>query len=238
MTEKEPGIDFTDPLFRRRLSMVSRMTIRVLHDLMPLPRNTKIYFVSFRGELSRQLKINKTLIVEGDIKPADFSLSVFNAPPALASMAFGLSTGYSAVYPGENNFRFALLGAAACLHSPRPPFPAESSENGAAASGAVCDAAFTTASDVVSTATPGAAEGAPLALVYADEEIPGEYLALMQDPPPALALAILLCSRSAQSGVPLPGIPLPADCNSPEELLQALGAGMVPETNGNTGVPG
>jgi hypothetical protein len=90
------------------------MTIRVLHDLAP-PAETKIYFVSFRGESERQFGINKMLIEDGDILPAAFSLSVFNAPPALASMALNLSAGYSAVYPGENNFSAALLGAAAAL---------------------------------------------------------------------------------------------------------------------------
>jgi hypothetical protein len=112
--DEEPNIDFTDPRFRRRLSMISRMTIRVLHDLAA-PAETKLYFVSFRGESERQFSINKMLIEEGNILPAAFSLSVFNAPPALASMALNLSAGYSAVYPGENKFSSALLGAAASL---------------------------------------------------------------------------------------------------------------------------
>jgi hypothetical protein len=113
--EPEPDINFTDPRFRRRLSMISRMTIRVLHDIMPLPPEAKVFFVSFRGEVNQQFRINKMLITDGDILPAAFSLSVFNAPPALASMALQLTAGYTAVYPAEENFHSALSAAAASL---------------------------------------------------------------------------------------------------------------------------
>jgi len=112
---KGPELSFVDPMFRRRLSQVSRMTIQVAHDLMPLMDDTKILFLSFRGELSRQFQINKMLIEEQTLSPAVFSLSVFNAPAALASMALGLKGGYSAIYPGENSFFTGLKAATAEL---------------------------------------------------------------------------------------------------------------------------
>jgi len=93
------------------------MTIQVVHDLLPLGENTKIFFFSFRGELSRQYQINKMVIEEGALSPAYFSLSVFNAPVALASMAFGLKGGYSAHYPGKNSFTAGILSAEAALLS-------------------------------------------------------------------------------------------------------------------------
>jgi len=77
---QSPDIGFTDPMFRRRLSQISKMTIRVVHDLLPAGENAKILFVSFRGELSRQYQINRMLIEDNAILPAAFSLSVFNAP--------------------------------------------------------------------------------------------------------------------------------------------------------------
>ena len=100
---ESPDISFTDPMFRRRLSQISKMTIQVVHDLLPVAEDTKIIFLSFRGELSKQYKINEKLIKDNSIMPAAFSLSVFNAPPALASIAFGLKGGYTAVFPGENS---------------------------------------------------------------------------------------------------------------------------------------
>jgi hypothetical protein len=113
---KGPEISFTDSMFRRRLSQISKMTIQVVHDLMPLGEDIKMFFLSFRGELSRQYQINKMLIEEKALSPAAFSLSVFNAPVALASIALGLKGGYSALYPGHNSFTSGLKAAEAALH--------------------------------------------------------------------------------------------------------------------------
>lgn len=110
-----PDISFTDPMFRRRLSQISKMTIQVVHDILPIENETKIVFTSFRGEVSRQYSINKMVIEDNDVKPAAFSLSVFNAPAALASMALGLKGGYSAIYPGNNSFATGLIAAQAAL---------------------------------------------------------------------------------------------------------------------------
>jgi hypothetical protein len=91
------------------------MTIQVVHDLLPLGEDTKMIFLSFRGELLRQYKIDKMLIEDKSIMPSDFSFSVFNAPAALASIAFGLKGGYSALYPGGNSFATGLAAAEAAL---------------------------------------------------------------------------------------------------------------------------
>jgi len=112
-----PAIAFTDSLFRRRLSQISKMTVQVVHDLLPVGENTKMLFVSFRGELSRQFQVNKMLIEEKSLMPAAFSFSVFNAPAALASIALGLKGGYSALYPGNNSFTAGLAAAEASFVS-------------------------------------------------------------------------------------------------------------------------
>jgi len=115
LDSKGPELAFTEPMFRRRLSQISKMTIQVVHDLMPITNDIKIMFASFRGELSRQYQINKMLIEDKTLSPAVFSLSVFNAPAALATMAFGLKGGYSAIYINENSFSSALKAANAAL---------------------------------------------------------------------------------------------------------------------------
>ncbi|MDR2942127.1 MAG: beta-ketoacyl synthase chain length factor [Treponema sp.] len=112
-----PAISFTDSLFRRRLSQISKMTVQVVHGILPVKDDTKMLFVSFRGELSRQYQINKMLIEEKSLMPAAFSLSVFNAPPALASIALGLKGGYSALYPGNNSFDEAFAMGLASAES-------------------------------------------------------------------------------------------------------------------------
>jgi len=110
-----PDISYTDSMFRRRLSQISKMTVQVVHDLLPLDENTKMFFLSFRGEISKQLKINKMVLEEKSLTPAVFSLSVFNTPVALASIAFGLKGGYSALYPGNNSLSSGLAAVKAAL---------------------------------------------------------------------------------------------------------------------------
>jgi hypothetical protein len=112
---ESPEIAFTDPMFRRRLSQISKMTIQVVHDLLPAGEDTKIFFLSFRGEIAKQFKINKMVIEDNSLMPAAFSTSVFNAPVALASIAFALKGGYCAIYPGNGSFVAALDLAAAQL---------------------------------------------------------------------------------------------------------------------------
>ena len=111
-----PKLEYTDPLFRRRLSQVSKMTVHVIHDFSEkygLDKDTKVIFVSFQGEIAREFSINRGIIEEKTILPAGFSLSVFNTPVALATIAFGLTGGYSAVYPSKGDFSSALKTAVA-----------------------------------------------------------------------------------------------------------------------------
>ena len=130
ISDENPSLDFSDTeklaltlkdftLFKRRLSQITRMTIRVLYDLMPFDKATKIVFVSFRGEINQQFKINRSLINDGELSPAAFSLSVFNAPPAIASIALGLNGGYTAVYPLKERFDTGFQAATAPLLSGR-----------------------------------------------------------------------------------------------------------------------
>ena len=111
-----PKLEWTEPIFRRRLSQLTKMTIQVVHDLFSdgtLDKNTKLVFLSFRGELEREFKVNKTLIEEESILPAAFSLSVFNAAIAQATIALGLKGGYTCVFPSGADFASGVLSAAA-----------------------------------------------------------------------------------------------------------------------------
>ncbi|MDR1625203.1 MAG: beta-ketoacyl synthase chain length factor [Spirochaetia bacterium] len=118
-TQESPELEFTEPLFRRRLSQLSRMTIKVIHDLLPIPEDCPIVFLSFRGEIAQQLKINKMLIEQNALLPAAFSLSVFNAPIALAAIALNLTAGYTAIFPSARCFYTGFQIAAAPIISER-----------------------------------------------------------------------------------------------------------------------
>lgn len=115
---EQPKLEYADALFRRRLSQITRMTIEVVHNLIqknPSAKNAKLVFSSFRGEIVRQLKINKGLVEDADVMPAPFSLSVFNTPPAAATIVEGITAGYTAVYPAEDDFKSALIAAASAV---------------------------------------------------------------------------------------------------------------------------
>lgn len=111
-----PKLEWTEPIFRRRLSQLTKMTVQVVHDLFSdgtIDKSAKLVFLSFRGELEREFKVNKTLIQEESILPAAFSLSVFNAAIAQATIALGLKGGYTCVFPSGADFASGVLSAAA-----------------------------------------------------------------------------------------------------------------------------
>lgn len=111
-----PGLPFLDPLFKRRLSQLSRMVLQVGHDLMAGLDDVRVVFASHYGEIAQQHKISKSLIETGEVAPASFSLSVFNTPAALLSIATR-NHGYStAHFGGRATFETALLDVAAHIH--------------------------------------------------------------------------------------------------------------------------
>ncbi len=114
---EQPKLEYVDALFRRRLSQITRMTIESVHSLGDDVKNLKLVFASFRGEIARQLKINKGLVEDADVMPAPFSLSVFNTPPAATTIALGMKSGYTAIYPGQNDFYSAFVSAASSVMS-------------------------------------------------------------------------------------------------------------------------
>ncbi len=118
--KEKPKLEFADPLFKRRLSQITRMTIQVVHDLIeevPQAKDFKQVFVSFRGEIEREFTINKGIIEDSEILPAGFSLSVFNTPIAAASLCLKLKAGYSVIYPSKQDFSAAFLSAASTILS-------------------------------------------------------------------------------------------------------------------------
>lgn len=110
-TDKEelPDLSFIPAMQRRRMTPLSKLTTALIHNLQSLilPEG-KIYFVSLAGEAARQLQINTMVLQDEEILPATFSTSVFNTPPAMASIILSLKNGYSALYPSAKDFSSAL----------------------------------------------------------------------------------------------------------------------------------
>ena len=113
----QPDVKFVPMLTRRRLILLSKMVVfvndAVSKDLPPC----KVTFASQYGEISQQLKISDTLLQTGNVSPAHFSLSVFNASIANATILEKNTAGYSAVFSGKDAFRHGLTDCAAALES-------------------------------------------------------------------------------------------------------------------------
>ena len=121
-TQTKPDVSFVPMLTRRRLSYVSRMVVLVSNQISHNSCGNKLApckttFASQFGEISQQLKISQTLIDTGTVSPAHFSLSVFNASIANASILETNTAGYSAVFSGKDAFTTGLADCIAALEN-------------------------------------------------------------------------------------------------------------------------
>lgn len=110
-----PPLEYVSPLLKRRLSQLTKMTIEVVHQVLDAAPESGLVFVSSCGESARQLQVDRMLIEDGSILPAPFSLSVFNASPAMATIALGMKGGYTALFPAGNLFQEGLTYGAASI---------------------------------------------------------------------------------------------------------------------------
>jgi len=116
-TEEAPKLEFAPPLFRRRLSQLTRMTVQAGHEALAGRKPMKLSFASEYGEIGQQYAITERLIESGEVSPAQFSLSVFNTPVAALSIVEGNAEGYVACYPGTACFSLGFIEAAAAVLS-------------------------------------------------------------------------------------------------------------------------
>lgn len=118
----KPDVSFVPMLTRRRLSYISRMVVLVSDQVSRDNEGNKltpckVTFASQFGEINQQLKISQTLLDTGMVSPAHFSLSVFNASIANASILETNTAGYSAVFSGKDAFTTGLTDCIAALES-------------------------------------------------------------------------------------------------------------------------
>ena len=176
-----PPLDYVSPLLKRRLSQLTRMTIEVVHQVLDSAPESGLVFVSSGGESARQLQVDRMLIKDGGILPAPFSMSVFNASPAMATIALGMKGGYTALYPVRNMFREGLAYGAA-------PVMAGETES--------------------------------VILVFADQQLPEEYVPVAEpeDNISPYAAAFVLSSVKEEGSIPID------PCSSLEALIGKLKA--------------
>lgn len=106
-----PELTFASRMATRRLSQLTKLTCYMAGKL-GLDAD-ELFFSSVRGEIGSQLRINLGYAEEGEMKPASFSLSVFNTPPAEATILLKSQIPYAALFSKESECIRNLYAAAA-----------------------------------------------------------------------------------------------------------------------------
>jgi hypothetical protein len=112
-------LGFIDPLLRRRLSPLARMSLKVANDCVGERASVRMVYASRHGELNRTTEMLQDLAAGESVSPAAFSLSVHNASTGLFSIARKDMAPATAVSAGDESFGFGLLEA--CLQLASEP---------------------------------------------------------------------------------------------------------------------
>lgn len=106
---KSPVLAFASPIATRRLSQLTKMVCYAAGTL-GLDAD-ELFMTSVYGESNAQFKLNISHIQENEVKPAAFSLSVFNAAAAEATILLKSQIPYSVFFSGKDNAIPNLLKA-------------------------------------------------------------------------------------------------------------------------------
>jgi hypothetical protein len=110
-----PDLDFLPALFKRRLGQLDRIVLFAGHEALGGRKKARVVLATRRGEIGQQYKISSSLAESGEVSPAAFSLSVFNAPSSLLSIAEGNPGSSTAVHAGARSFSMGLACCAGML---------------------------------------------------------------------------------------------------------------------------
>ena len=114
-----PDVGFVEPLLRRRLSSLAKMTLRVAYDCAHGVSDARIVFASRHGELLRTTTMLEGLAANEELSPTLFSMSVLNASVGLFSILQKNTAPATAVSAGCASFGYGLLEA--CLQLAENP---------------------------------------------------------------------------------------------------------------------
>jgi len=106
-----PDVSFVEPMLRRRLSSLTRMTLRVAYDCAHDIPDVRFVYASRHGELARTTTMLEALAGKDELSPAMFSMSVLNASTGLFSMLEKNVAPCTAISAGCSSFGYGLLEA-------------------------------------------------------------------------------------------------------------------------------
>ena len=114
-----PDVAFIEPMLRRRLSSLEKMSLRVAHDCAHDISDVRFVYASRHGELTRTTVMLGDLAAEQELSPTAFSMSVLNTSAGLFSILQRNTAPSTAVSAAASSFGYGLLEA--CMQLAEKP---------------------------------------------------------------------------------------------------------------------
>lgn len=112
-----PELKHLSSVSKRRLSQLSKMVLEVGHHLLTGVDSCHLIFCSRHGEINQQNKITKGLIDSGEVRPSQFSLSVFNTPVSLLSIHENITEPATVLFSGKDSLSIGLISLTSQLNA-------------------------------------------------------------------------------------------------------------------------
>jgi hypothetical protein len=106
---------------RRRVSTCGRKALEAAWAVLPEDAAPRLVLSSRHGEYQRTYGLLKSLVEDGSVSPAEFSLSVHHALVGLLSIATTNRAGHTAIAAGDESFAYGMLEAAVSVRQDHAP---------------------------------------------------------------------------------------------------------------------
>lgn len=116
----KPALAAMPAMMRRRLDPLGRVALETAYTCQADDDACPVVLASRHGEVGRSLTLLDSLVSEGQVSPASFSLSVHNAIGALYSIARHDVQPYSAIAAGDETVEAAFVEADGLLADGAP----------------------------------------------------------------------------------------------------------------------
>ncbi|WP_296660974.1 beta-ketoacyl synthase chain length factor [Paraburkholderia sp.] len=120
-TEGAPGVEFIQPMVRRRLSRLSRLALQAAHDCAGESGALRMVFASRHGELARTTGILEDIQAAAPVSPTAFSHSVLNTATGIFGIARRDRSPATAISAGTETLGYGLLEAFAQCNAHASP---------------------------------------------------------------------------------------------------------------------
>ena len=110
-TSVQPDISFVDASMRRKLSLLTKMSLKVAHECAGHINNVRTVYASRHGDLIRTTKMMQHMAIDEMLSPTAFSLSVLNASMGVYSIIQKDVMPAIAISASESSFGLGLLEA-------------------------------------------------------------------------------------------------------------------------------